>query len=195
MESATPWTRANHLVTADIVFGHSPDGETPLEFRADPVAVEFADALYCFNRLRLIVHNETGDPVLDYLGNGTAPERYHRRPARHCLDHDQAKWLRPINRKQQRCRISQKAGFLFLAHFANELRVVLREIRLNLLLKVGAVATGYLCTYPKRQTYPPRQTNCDMGSLFGRNAAQERQIPIRFVTGPEQIRGHSVIDR
>src|SRR3954468_20798962 len=106
MESATPWTRANHLVTADIVFGHSPDGEAPLEFRADTVAVEFADALYCFNRLRLIFPYEPSDPVLDYFGNGTAAEGYHGGPACHCLDHHQPEWLRPFNRKQQRCRIS-----------------------------------------------------------------------------------------
>src|SRR5215469_16969954 len=96
------------LIEIDIVARHSLGGETPLELCPYSCAVEAHRAPNGYDRLFECVNNEACDVFLDDLWNRSATIGDYRGAAGHCFDHDQAKWLRPFDGKQQGSGASQE---------------------------------------------------------------------------------------
>src|SRR2546425_10631585 len=73
------------------------------------------------------------------LGNGAARAGHHRRPARERLDHRQPERLGPVDREEQRQRISEQAPLLGVADLADGLDQRMTELGPDLPLGVLAV--------------------------------------------------------
>ena len=92
----------------NVVFGHAFSREALLKPRAHAGAInliEFRNSLYGFG---FTLNDEAGCAILDHLRNRAGCKCDDRRAAGHGFDHHQAKRLRPLNRKQQSRRASQK---------------------------------------------------------------------------------------
>ena len=92
----------------NVVFGHAFGREALLKSLAHAAAiklVEFRNSLY---GLGFTLNNEAACAILDHLRYGAGCKRDDRCAAGHSLNHHQAKRLRPLNRKQQGRRASQK---------------------------------------------------------------------------------------
>src|SRR6185437_15034501 len=109
------------LIKADIVAGHPARGEALLEATTDGVPVDTIEPGDRFAGLGLALDDEAGEPILDDLGNGAAGIGYDRGAAGHCLDHDEAERLRPVDREKQRPGAAEEFGLLLLVDFADEL--------------------------------------------------------------------------
>ena len=75
------------------------------------------------------------------LGDRTAPECDDGRSTRHCLDHDQAEWLRPVDRKQHSLRLAEERLLGRAADLTDklDLRPSLRQERGDHLLEITLV--------------------------------------------------------
>ncbi len=76
------------------------------------------------------IHDGTSQPIFDHFGHGATTEREHWRAASHGLDHRKAKRLRPVNRKQERVRLTEKLPLLLLIDLPDELDARAAEKRL-----------------------------------------------------------------
>src|SRR5579864_1435212 len=89
------------FVDIQIVTGHLMVRKVELEMFSASPTIDFMDSSNCIDRLGNISHNETAYTIRDDLRHGAERIRYHGSTASHSLDHDQAEWLRPLNRKQK----------------------------------------------------------------------------------------------
>src|SRR5205823_8240788 len=126
-------------IDVQVIIGHSTRGKALLEDPADPRTVEPGDRGRSLCRLVLIIDDETGDTVLDYLRNRGSAERDHRGPASHRLDHRQTKRLGPGDREQQGCGVAEELGLLIVADLAEELDTGQGEQWLDQLLEIMPV--------------------------------------------------------
>ena len=87
------------LVRGDVVRDHLLRREALLDLLADHDRVERVSELEDGGILHVavVVDDDSGAAVLDDLGDGAAPRRDDRRPARHRLDHHQAERLLPVD--------------------------------------------------------------------------------------------------
>jgi len=91
------------------------------------------------HRLFHRINDGARDPLIDDFRNGTPAEGKDRCAARHCLDHHQAEWLRPIDREQKRLRLAQEFGLAALIDLADELDPRIVQQRYNLFAEIGFI--------------------------------------------------------
>ena len=87
------------MVYMQVVTRRTLDREATFECRSDLRSIQAFDPRNHRSRLINGFHNKAGDAVLHNFRYRSAPKANHRRPARHRLDHDETKWLRPIDRE------------------------------------------------------------------------------------------------
>ena len=100
------------LIQSNVIPGHSLSRKTPLELAPDFPSVQSQKMRQLLDRLVLRLDDDTRLAVFDDLRYRASIESQDRRTASHCLYHHQAKWLRPVNRKQQTGGLAQKFRFL-----------------------------------------------------------------------------------
>src|SRR5260221_9197977 len=81
---------------------------------------DFRDPAHARDRLVEAVNHKTGYAMIYDLGHRAIAPRDHRRAAGQRFDHNQAKRLGPVNRKQQRRSAAQKLVLALSADFADE---------------------------------------------------------------------------
>jgi hypothetical protein len=122
------------------------------------------------------VNEGARDALVDDFRNGTPAESKDGCAARHCLDHGQAEWLRPIDREQKRLRLAQEFGLAALIDLADELDVRIAQQRCDLFPEIGFIDLvdfgGDLQGNAERPCYP----NGAVRPLFGRDSAEKRDI-------------------
>src|SRR5689334_1114461 len=104
------------------------------------------------------------------------PEREHRRAAGHGLDHGQAERLRPIDGKEQGQRFPEKLGLGALIDLADILHAGLIDERRDLLPEIDLVRLVDFGRDLQRDSERPGELDGAVGTLFRRDAADERQI-------------------
>ena len=105
---AAAWSRpgCERPVVPKIVFGPAPRRKSPFECGSNGASVEPANAPDGRERFFLAVDDEARDAVVDHFGHRAAPERDHRRAARHGLER-----LRAINNMlRMRCPRHERSG-------------------------------------------------------------------------------------
>lgn len=105
---------------------------------------------------------------------------YHRRTAGHGFNHDQSKGLRPIDGKEQSQRFPQKPAFFGFPDLAHEFNQRMGEERFDLVLEIIEIEPVHFRGDPQRHPRPDRDSDGQVGSLFGRDPAQESQVAPRF---------------
>src|SRR3954471_12591499 len=96
-------TRSNQgPVATEVLLRHSPCGKSFLEMGSHLASIEFGKPSDRFNSFRLSRHDKACYTFVDDLRHRAGLEGNDRRAAGHGLDHDEAEWFRPIDRKQQR---------------------------------------------------------------------------------------------
>ena len=119
--------RKQRPINADIVFRHPCGGKTLFETLTHFFSIELGDARQGRDRLFHGFNDGAGDAVLDDLRNRAATESKDRRSASHRLDHGESKWLRPVDRKQQRLCLTQELRLLMVIDLADEFNTVALE--------------------------------------------------------------------
>src|SRR5512133_3520507 len=116
-------------VNVDVIAGHPQCSESRLELATARVAGQRIDLLDRTYRVRDVVTDEPGPPVLDDFGYRSAAVRDHRRAARHGLDHHEAERLGPVDRKHERPRATEERLLLVLPDLADDLHMPLLQER------------------------------------------------------------------
>ena len=119
---------------------------------------------------------EPCDAVINDLRNRTTGISDNRGAACHCLDHDQAKRLRPINREKKSRSISQEIIFLRIPNFARELYQWIVQSRLNAGLKILLVGPVDFGRNPERHSDKLRNLDGFVQPFFRRDPPQERKV-------------------
>ena len=144
--------------------------------------------------LGLVVHDVAGDAVIDHLRHRTGGESDGGRAACHRLDHDQAEWLRPLDRQQQGLGAAEEVGLLGVADFTDHLDLVAIDHRPDGGFKVFAVDPidfgGDLQLHAARAGDPDGA----VGRFFRADAAQEREVVARDLPRRQQVGRQSVMD-
>src|SRR4030095_11325625 len=91
------------------------------------------------------VHDESSTAGLDEFGYRAAGTGDHRRAAGHRLDHNEAEWLRPVDREQQRHGASQEAGLRRVVDLAEKLDQGIVEQRADFTLEVAGISRMDFC--------------------------------------------------
>jgi hypothetical protein len=87
------------LINLDVIPRHAGGGETLLESAAHSAAIKRQDSSQLAYRLADVVHNLARNAAVHDFRNRAFAKSENGRTAGHRLDHDQAKWFGPINRK------------------------------------------------------------------------------------------------
>src|SRR4051812_47111511 len=74
------------LVDEQVVFGHAPAAEASIEGAAYGFTRGLDQPARGGNRLRHVVHQNSGHAIVAYFGHRALPEREHGRSARHGFD-------------------------------------------------------------------------------------------------------------
>src|SRR5262249_34899197 len=129
-----------HLaIDLQIIRGHPPSRETPLEDASDAGPVEAFEALRSRDRSILVVDDKAGHTVIDDLRNGTVAEGDHRCSASERRDHGEAKGSPTGYRNQKARRTAKEFGLLLLPDLADELDMRQGEERLDVLGEVSLI--------------------------------------------------------
>src|SRR5215472_18814811 len=99
---------------------HSRRRKALLKHFPTPFPAQFSYSADCLDRILHAFNDEAGGTRLHKLGDRATAIRNDGRAAGHRLNHYQAEWLRPVDRKQQRVRIAQEFTFLDVADLAYE---------------------------------------------------------------------------
>ena len=99
-------------IDLEIVARHALDAESLVEAGADRGPIEFGEAGDGFDRLVDVANDESAAPGLDHFRHRRRVKGNHRCAARHGLDHDQAEWLGPVDREQQRAGVAEEGTLL-----------------------------------------------------------------------------------
>src|SRR2546428_3412375 len=101
------------------MIGHDADRDLRLGPASPARAIDHVHALDRGDQLVDGIGQEADLSVTHDLGNGAARAGHHRRPARERLDHRQPERLGPVDREEQRQRISEQAPLLGVADLAD----------------------------------------------------------------------------
>ena len=124
------------LVKGQIILAHAPGAEAFFETAPAASSLNRSNSFHGFRGFFSIMDQEPCDAVINDLRNRTTGVSDNRGAACHCLDHDQAKRLWPINREKKSRSISQEIIFLRIPNFARELYQWIVQSRLNAGLKI-----------------------------------------------------------
>ena len=84
-------------------------------------------------------HNPPRETIIDDFWNRAATKSKNWRSARHRFDHEESKWFRPIDWKEQCERLSEEFCFVAIVDFSYEVYAWAAEQRCNHLTKIGLV--------------------------------------------------------
>src|SRR5205823_6728829 len=108
--------------------------------------------------------------------------RHHRRAAGQRLDHHEAEWLGPVDRKEQAQGLGEKFPLLVVTDLADILDEGAVDQRPHLALEVLAVVRVGFRGDPQRDPHFVRDSDRHLRALFPRKTAEEREITA--ATGP-----------
>src|ERR1700722_9695913 len=103
-----------------VITRHAMGGEPLLETASHLAAIQCGHLHRSDTGLIDIVDDHAGDALVDHLPDRAGAIGEYGGSARHCLDHDEAEWFRPTDRKHQRSGVPQERPFLFLVDLADE---------------------------------------------------------------------------
>src|SRR5215472_17330414 len=140
-EGLTDIRLRERLIDTQVILGHASCREAALEARAHTAPVDCRNSVYSAHRLVIRIHYEPGDAVFDQFRHRAAAEGDHWRATDHRLDDDEPKWLRPADRKEQRCGITEERCLLLLGYFADELDGFAIDQRPHLAVEISLIGS------------------------------------------------------
>ena len=115
-----------------------------LETRAYRVSIWSRQLSHRANSMVLALDDEARDSVINDLRHRTRPISDHGCAACHRFNHNQTERLRPIDREEQGGSIGEKWLLAALTDLADELDSLVVDMRLEMLLEVSGLDSGYL---------------------------------------------------
>src|ERR1700722_15166293 len=103
-----------------VIARHAMRGEALLETASHLAAIQCGHLHRSDTGLIDIVDDHAGDALVAHPPARAGAIGEYGGSARHCLDHDEAEWFRPTDRKHQRSGVPQERPFLFLVDLADE---------------------------------------------------------------------------
>src|SRR5262245_45896800 len=147
------------------------------ECRSDVRSIQAWDARDRSCRLINCFHNEARDTFFHHFRYRAAPEANHRRPTRHRLDHDETKWLGPIDGEQQSGCLTEEASLFVLGDLTEILDVGIGFYHwTDSLIPIGLIDAVHLRRDLQRHARPHSDFDCAIWPLFWGDAAKEGQI-------------------
>jgi len=138
--------------------------------------------------------NISGNSISHNFAHRPAAKRDRRRAARHGLDHDQTKRLRPVNGKEQRIRIAQKFFFTGIAHLAQKLNQRMVKEWTNFVLHVPAIFFVDLSRDLERHSCAFGDLYRSIRTFFRRNSAKKQQVLPTLLFYFVKVEWQAVID-
>src|SRR5262249_9963507 len=126
-----------------------------------------------------ISYNKSGLAFLYHFGHGATVIGDYRRPTRHGLDHNKAKWFRPVYGEKQSVSVAQKLVFFAITDFAHPFNVRLLEHRLHDSFEISFVLSINLGCDLNWHSCLLRYFYCSICALFGRYSSKKSQIRSR----------------
>ena len=163
------------LVDRQIVVDHAIDGE----LARDRVAAARAPGQRRREARRHVVDvaaHPSVHAVLHNLLDRAAGECDDRRAARHRLDHHQPERLLPLNREQQRPRVSEQRILLSGVGFADVLDLIAVDLRCNLLFPVIPEEWLHFSGELQADAGAPRRFDGQVGPLARRHASEKGDV-------------------
>src|SRR5579863_2834565 len=142
----------------------------------------------------MIVNDEAAHSVIYDFWNGAAIIGNHWCAACHCLNHDEAEWLRPIDRDQQSDCATQELRLGAIIDLADQFDARSVDHRSDDLLEIRFVHSVHLCGDLQWYAGFAGDANSAVGALFGTNAAKKRQVSGLNSLRGEQIDGKAVMN-
>src|SRR5579862_7065855 len=175
------------IVDAAIGVYHVRGGEALLENLAAASATQIARALHAADGCVQVIHDESADAFIDDLGHGAAAKGDNRGTAGQGLDHDEAEGLGPVDRKEQRHGVAEKARFLPVSNLPDIFNQTTVDQRLDFRSEIVAADTVDLGRDLERYLSTLRDRDGAVDTFLGSDTAQEGEIAAGRIARPMQI--------
>src|SRR5579872_3245566 len=183
----------NAVVDREILLRHPRQTELLLKTLAALCSVNGIKFFYGLGSALHVVRQKSVDSILDDLWYRAKRKSDNGSSTSHCLDHNDAKWLRPIDGKQQGCGITQKFIFFRVSNLPDELNQWIIEQRLNDSVKKLFVNTINFGRDLQWHAHPLRNVDSLLQPLFRRGAAEKRQVFSRLAVKRETAFSQTVM--
>lgn len=174
---------------------HSLYGKALFEYFPALCAVHFVNALRRLYRLVLIFNDESGNALFHDFRNRAMAIGDDRRTAGEGFDHDHAERFRPVNRKQQGTRITQKAVFFLLIDFAYEIDQRMAQQRLDCFIEITFIHLIDFGGDAQRRIAAQGNFYCPVEPLFRGDATNKHKVIFRRRIKPVKISRQAMMNR
>jgi hypothetical protein len=176
------------------LLSHSSGREAFLKVLTDAVSVELADAPDGPRSILLIADDKAGYAIVNDLRDGAPAKGDYRRSAGHRLNHDEPKWLRPIDGEQQRRRPSQQVPFGLVVELADQPDLPAVDQGLEAFLVVARLRERDFCCDAQLHSSRARQPDRGLRPLFPGQPPQKGKIGSGLGARRQRGRGHAMVD-
>ncbi len=179
----------------EVSLGHPPGGEAFFEGPAAVGSCDGIDGSHGGDRLFHVVDNKTVHSIHDDFRDRSPAEGDDRRAAGHGLDHDQPERFRPVYGEEEGSGLAQKAVFLPLVDFADELDSRLVQERPYSFVEKWFVHRVHFGGDLELHAQGKGNFDCGVHPLLRGDAAEEGQVTARFGVKAQQLVGNAVVHR